>query len=208
MTSSTDGPDEALLAQAAQRLGTTTATATIDRALALVIAGHRHREAVEAEAAGFAGAGPLAAAEPAGRAREPTGGWLLDTSARAAPQPPGVATALRALLAAGRLVTCAILDLEALTAAVPGHEELLGRRHLAYRSVPLDDVVAARALRLQAGLGARPGPAPAARELLLVGTASVHGLGVLHDDAALARLATTCGVPERSVTALRPVAAS
>jgi predicted nucleic acid-binding protein len=139
--------------------------------------------------------------EPSGRpGLDPPGGWLLDTSARRRSHAPRAAAALRALLAAGRLVTCPLLDLEALAGEAAGHREALARRHLAYRRVPLDDVVARRALALQAGPGAGPSPGAGvaeARALLLVATAAVHRLGVLHEDDALGRVAAACGVPQR-----------
>jgi hypothetical protein len=37
---------------------------------------------------------------------------------------------------------------------------------------------------------------------VLVATAAVHRLGVLHDDAVLGRLAVACRVPQRPVAAL------
>jgi hypothetical protein len=65
--------------------------------------------------------------------------------------------------------------------------------------VPLDEVVTARALALQAAAEPAELAAPpvAARALLLVATASVHGLGVLHADPALGRVAAACGVRHR-----------
>jgi predicted nucleic acid-binding protein len=148
------------------------------------------------------------APEPAG---DPPGGWLLDTSARWASPEPEAAAALRRLLATGRLVTCPLLDLEALegpdapaepagAAGSADRREALARRHLAYRRVPLDDVVTARALALQARPVAR-GDVPA-RSWLLVATAAVHRLGVLHDDAALGRVAAAYDVPQRPVSGL------
>jgi len=208
MSMSTEGPDDALVAEAARLLGTTSRAATIDHALAAVITERRRRTAVDAEGRRLApadppepGEVPRAGTAPAGprpRARPP-GGWLLDTSA-AAPHEPAVAAELRALLDAGRLATCPLLDLEALAAAAGRHRELLTRRHLAYRRVPLDDAVTARALALQASLGAAA--EATSRSLLLVATAAVHRLGVLHEDAGLGVVATAGAVPEQRASAL------
>jgi predicted nucleic acid-binding protein len=199
MSTPTESPDEALVREAARVLGTTGSTATIDRALATVIAGRRRHEAVAAEShrLGVAPDDPAA-----GRPPDPPAGWLLDTSARGPAHEPAAAAEVRSLLTSGELVTCPLLDLEALAGSARGHAEHLAGRRLAYRRVPLDAVVAARALALQAGAAgaatAPEGPAAAARALLLVATASAHGLGVLHADPLLARLAAASGVRHRS----------
>jgi hypothetical protein len=66
--------------------------------------------------------------------------------------------------------------------------------------VPLDDAVTARALALQASLGAAA--EATSRALLLVATAAVHRLGVLHEDAGLGAVATAGAVPEQRASAL------
>jgi predicted nucleic acid-binding protein len=199
MSTPTESPDEALVREAARVLGTTGTTATIDRALATVIAGQRRREAVAAESRRL---GVAAGDAAEGRPPDPPSGWLLDTSARGPAHEPAAAAEMRALLRSGELVTCPLLDLEALARSSHGHAEQLAGRRLVYRRVPLDEVIAARALALQAGAAeavtARAGPAAAARALLLVATASAHGLGVLHADPLLGRVATVCGVRHRS----------
>jgi predicted nucleic acid-binding protein len=209
MSMSTEGPDDALVAEAARLLGTTSRAATIDTALAAVISQRRRLAAVDAEgrrlapgddaAPGGVPRGEAGPGVPRRRARPP-GGWLLDTSAASATHEPAVAAELRALLGAGRLATCPLLDLEALAAAGDRHRELLARRHLAYRRVPLDDAVTGRALALQAALGAAD-TAPS-RSLLLVATAAVHRLGVLHEDAGLGAVATAGAVPQQRASAL------
>jgi len=210
MSMSTEGPDDALVAEAARLLGTTGRAATIDSALAAVITERRRRAAVDAEGrrlapgdAPPAGDAPRAGTGPGvpRRRARPPGGWLLDTSAAAAPHEPAVAAELLALLDAGRLATCPLLDLEALAAAADRHRELLARRHLAYRRVPLDDAVSGRALALQATLGTAAAGATS-RSLLLVATAAVHRLGVLHEDAGLGAVATAGAVPQQRASAL------
>jgi predicted nucleic acid-binding protein len=220
MSMSTEGPDDALVDEAARLLGTTGRAATIDRALAGVITEHRRRAAVEAEgrrlapddprqagAAPGAGPRPDPGAEGPRRPARPPDGWLLDTSAATGAHEPAVAAGLRALLAAGRLATCPLLDLEALAGAGDRHRELLARRHLAYRRVPVDDAVTGRALALQATLGEASAGATS-RSLLLVATAAVHRLGVLHEDAGLGAVAAAGAVPQQRVSTLRDGGAS
>jgi predicted nucleic acid-binding protein len=209
MSMSTEGPDDALVAEAARLLGTTGRAATIDCALAAVITERRRIAAVDAEGRRLApGDDPAPGGAPRGdpapgapRRARPPGGWLLDTSVAAAPHEPAVAAELLALLGAGRLATCPLLDLEALAAAADRHRERLARRHLAYRRVPLDDAVTGRALALQASLGTAAEGATS-RSLLLVATAAVHRLGVLHEDAALGDVATAGAVPQQRASTL------
>ena len=118
-TDDTGGPDAALVAEAARVLGTTGRAATVDRALATVIRRQRHREAVAAEAGRLA-PGRRRQRRPGRRSRPAGRGSIRPAAGCSTPAPGGGRTRrgrrppLRALLAAGRLVTCPLLDLEAL----------------------------------------------------------------------------------------------
>lgn len=137
-----------------------------------------------------------------------TVGWLLHTSALARSHLPEVTQRLARLLRAGVLYTCPVLDLEALTTATSpsDHRALLADRRAAYRAVPVTEAVLDRAVGLQGMLATGPRCGPAApATLVVVATAQLHQLGVLHYDADVELVATTCGVPQRTILPLGSV---
>ena len=132
-------------------------------------------------------------------------GWLLDTSALAVAHHPQAGASLAALLRAGVLHTCPLLDLEAL--AVAGspaqYRQLSTQRQQAYRPVPFTPAVSERAAELQAALArhAHLG-AVAPADLLIAATAIEHGLRVLHHSPAFELLGQVCGLGQAAVLPL------
>ena len=117
-------------------------------------------------------------------------GWVLDKSAAARANDPGVAAALADL--AGSLFICPIGELEQLFSArsATDYDELKSAMRAVFPQVDAPPDIFERALRLQHDLAHHHGmwhrtPIP---DLLIAETALHHGLGVAHVDADFDRI--------------------
>ena len=118
-------------------------------------------------------------------------GWLLDKSAAARADDPGVAFELAEL--AGSLFVCQVGELEQLYSARSAHDydALKADLRESFPAVPAPPDIFDRALNLQHDLAHHHGmwhrtPIP---DLLIAETALHHGLGVAHVDADFDRIA-------------------
>jgi predicted nucleic acid-binding protein len=112
--------------------------------------------------------------------------YLVDTSAGARATHPAVGERLAALVGAGLVATCGVLDSEALLSARDrlDYERIWLRRRLAYEYLPIEDESWRDALDAQRAL-AQTGrhTAVGMADLLTAVLAARHGLAVLHYDA-------------------------
>lgn len=128
--------------------------------------------------------------------------FLVDKSAfNRRDTPTGVQAVLEPLLLAGRLATCAIVDLELLfSARTPSGYKSLGTALQGMPRVPMNEAVMERALEVQAALARkamhRSVPLP---DLLIAACAEHHGLVVMHYDADFDRIAAITKQPTRWV---------
>jgi predicted nucleic acid-binding protein len=127
-------------------------------------------------------------------------GWVLDKSAAARAEDPGVARELHEL--AGSLFVCPIGELEQLFAArsARDYDALRAELHTSFPRVSAPSDVFDRALALQRDLAHHHGmwhrtPIP---DLLIAETALHHELGVVHVDGDFERIAEV-----RSITVRR-----
>ena len=132
--------------------------------------------------------------------------YLADKSALARFPIPEVGARLRALLEAGDLATCAIVDLEVLYSSrkLADYEEILEERH-SLDAAPITPEVMAQAVELQHEL-ARRGQHRIPIPDLIISAAALHArLVVLHYDSDFERIAAAGGadhewvVPQGSV---------
>ena len=119
------------------------------------------------------------------------GGWVLDKSAAARADDPGIGPQLAEL--AGSLFVCQIGELEQLYSArsARDYDELKSELHADFEIVAAPSDLLDRALGLQQDLAHRHGmwhrtPIP---DLLIAETALHHGLGVVHVDGDFERIA-------------------
>jgi len=123
--------------------------------------------------------------------------YLVDTSAWARVRNPAVADQLEPLLTAGRIATCAMLDLEALRQARDAtsvEQVMVGRDGL--RWLPTPDDVWDRVLEVQAELsssGRRT--SVAVPDLIIAAVAARHQAVVLHYDRDYDVIAEITGQP-------------
>jgi hypothetical protein len=118
-------------------------------------------------------------------------GWLLDKSAAARAGDPAVQVQLAEL--AGELHVCPIGELEQLYSArsADDYDALRDDLHAAYAIVAAPPDIFERALVLQRDLAHHHGMwhRTSIRDLLIAETALHHGLGVVHVDRDLERIA-------------------
>ena len=105
------------------------------------------------------------------------------------------------LILAGRIATCAIIDLELLfSARTPSGYKSLATASQGMPRVPINEAIMVRALQIQAELARkamhRNVPLP---DLLIAACAEHHGLVVLHYDADFDRIAAITKQPTRWV---------
>ena len=123
---------------------------------------------------------------------------LADVSALAQLHQPQVASRYGALLAAGLVATCGVVDLELLARFPPDERaEVLAERRF-FPRVPCDDAVLDRALAVQVQLA---GPLPTAAQLVTAAAAELAGLVLLHDDDAFEDIVAASGQPSARVGA-------
>lgn len=117
---------------------------------------------------------------------------IVDTSAQARFLQPTVRERLSALLEAGVLATCTVLDLELLRSARSRSEYDAHRveRELFYERLPLEQPVFNRAIEVQQRLaeGGQHRTVPVA-DLVIASVAELHDLTLLHYDADFDRIA-------------------
>ncbi len=122
--------------------------------------------------------------------------FLADKSALARMTQAPVAERLAPLILAGRVATCAVIDLEVLYSArsLGDYEEILAERS-ALPSLPLTETIAARALGVQHRLARRGRHRVPVPDLLIAATAEENGLAVMHYDRDYDLIAGVTGQP-------------
>lgn len=117
---------------------------------------------------------------------------LADVSALVELYQPPVAVRFGALVVAGNVATCGLVDLELLArfSAAERPAALEERRY--FPRVSCGDAVQERALAVQALLD---DPLPTAAQLVVAATAEVAGLVLIHHDDAFERIAAVTGQP-------------
>jgi predicted nucleic acid-binding protein len=124
--------------------------------------------------------------------------YLPDKSALARMHLDPVRQVLGPLLVAGRLASCALIDLEVLySARTPGeYETALGTRRANYTHLPVTDEVCNRAVEVQRTLGAQSQHRGASLpDLVIAACAEARGVAVLHYDADYDLIASVTGQP-------------
>ena len=122
---------------------------------------------------------------------------LADTSALLELHQTAVASRLVGLLVGGRIATCGVVDLELLARVAAAERPAVLEERRQFPRVTCDDVVADRALEVQALVG---DPSPPTAQLLVAAAAELSGLVLLHQDEAFQRIAAVTGQPvERAV---------
>jgi len=120
------------------------------------------------------------------------GGFLADTSALARLRSRAVAERLRPLIAAGRVATCTVVDLELRRGArsLREHREMEVEMASVYGHVDVGQATLDRAVEIQAALarGGHHRGVPVA-DLAIAAAAEQAGLTVLHYDADFDRIA-------------------
>ena len=111
--------------------------------------------------------------------------YLIDKSALARMEHPGVQARLAPIIAAGEAATCAIVELEVLysTRNRDEHARTLARRRLAYRNVELTNAIFERAIEVQGLLAARGRHRLPIPDLIIAAAAEAGRMIVMHYDA-------------------------
>ena len=126
--------------------------------------------------------------------------YLIDTSAHARSQHPGIRNVIAGLIADRAAATCVTVDLEA---GYSGRDladvrEIARRRRELYVVLPVSEVIADRARDVQVRMAARGHHrAAGVIDLLTAAVAEHHGAVILHYDADFEHIAATTSQPHR-----------
>ncbi len=126
--------------------------------------------------------------------------YLIDTSAHARSQHPGVRTIIAGLITDRAAATCVTVDLEAGYSGrdVTDVRTIAQRRKELYVVLPISEVIADRARDVQVRMAARGHHrAAGVVDLLSAAVAEDHGAVILHYDADFEHIAATTGQPHQ-----------
>ncbi|WP_419162437.1 PIN domain-containing protein [Candidatus Palauibacter sp.] len=121
--------------------------------------------------------------------------YLIDKSALSRIAHPSVQARLAPIIESGQAATCAIMELEVLysTGNHEEHARARARRALAYRQVPLTEVIFQRAIAVQGLLARRAQHRVPIPDLIIAAAAEAARMTILHYAADFDTIAAVTG---------------